>query len=141
LKHSFQPNTFDFLINTRHIDPDNNLGYIIKKIRRHGQRIAVDRQILGTSPLKSISLDSINALDALILTLHSDPQLQIPPIFDDLKSIFAHTNAHAGGYNTKDSAHAGGYNTKDPAQHSRKRAKKPSCIDREIDRKDRRRSK
>ena len=94
MKQTFQPHTFDFLVNTRHIDPDNNLAFIIKKIRKHGNRIAVDRQILGSSPLAKISLDSLNAFDALLFTLQSDPATPVPNIFEDLKAIFALVNTY-----------------------------------------------
>jgi hypothetical protein len=127
LKQTFQPHTFDFLVNTRHIDPDNNLAFIIKKIRKHGSRIAVDRQILGSNPLAKISLDSINAFDALLFTLQSDPALPVPNIFEDLKAIFAPVQT---------------YNLNRPAggkTHDRPRINK-SNIDREIDREDRSRS-
>jgi hypothetical protein len=112
LKQTFQPNTFNFLINTRHIDPDSNIPYIITKIRRHGQRIAVDRKILGTSPLTLLSLDSINALDALLFSLQSDPHLSVPTIFDELKAIFRPTFTHpGGGHNTSFAHPSGGHNT------------------------------
>ena len=56
--------------------------------------IAVDRQILGNDPLNKLSLDSINAFDALLFSLQSDPQLPVPDILKELKSIFSPMNAH-----------------------------------------------
>ena len=148
LSQTFQPSTFDFLVNTRHIDPDSNIPYIVTKIRRHGQRIAVDRKILGTSPLTSLSLDSINALDALLFTLQSDPHLPVPTIFDDLKTIFTPPSVShpQRGHNALDSHPPRGHNTYDPQcldhhqNSTSKRPKRQSNIDREIDREDRRRS-
>ena len=50
-------------------------------------------------------------MDALILTLQSDPQLKVPAIFDDLKSIFTQVKSHAGADNTLVKSHAGADNT------------------------------
>ena len=145
-------------MNTRHIDTDSNIPYIVTKIRRHGQRIAVDRKILGTSPLTSLSLDSINALDALLFSLQSDPHLSVPTIFDELKAIFKPTFTHpVGDHNTSFAHPVGGHNTSSAHptkgknicdiqrsdQHQSptcKRTKRQSNIDREIDRENRRRS-
>ena len=49
----------------------------------------MDRQILGNDPLNKISLDSINAFDALLFTRQSDPNTAVPTIFEELKALFA----------------------------------------------------
>jgi hypothetical protein len=63
------------------------------KIRKHKNKIAVDRKLLNNT---LETYDAIHALDALILTIRSDPTLQVPDIFKPLQTYLLNpvTAAH-----------------------------------------------
>ena len=78
--NSYNISDFKFLIGTRHIDDEDGLPYRIVGVRDHRGLIAVDRKLLHSPQIKNF--DSINALDALRLTLRADPNLIVPFRFE-----------------------------------------------------------
>ena len=73
------------MIGTRHIDDEDGLPYRIVGVRDHRGLIAVDRKLLYSPQIKY--LDSINALDALSLTLRTDPNLTVPFRFQTQENV------------------------------------------------------
>ena len=78
--NDYTPQDFQFLLGSRHIDDEDNLPYIITKIRAHRGLIAADRRLLHSN--QTTNLDSIHALEALRLTLLSDPNFNLPYKFE-----------------------------------------------------------
>ena len=76
----YTPQDFQFLLGSRHIDDEDNLPYIITKIRAHRGLIAADRRLLHSN--QTTNLDSIHTLEALRLTLLSDPNFNLPYKFE-----------------------------------------------------------
>ena len=83
--NSYNISDFKFLIGTRHIDDEDGLPYRIVGVRDHRGLIAVDRKLLHSPQIKNF--DSINALDALSLTLRADPNLIVPFRFQTQENV------------------------------------------------------
>ena len=81
--NNYTPQDFQFLLGSRHIDDEDKLPYIITKIRAHRGLIAADRKLLHSNQTKN--LDSIHALEALRLTLLSDPKFNLSYKFETNK--------------------------------------------------------
>jgi hypothetical protein len=80
--NNYTPQDFQFLLGSRHIDDEDNLPYIITKIRAHRGLIAADRRLLHSN--QTTNLDSIHALEALRLKLLSDPNFNLPYKFEKM---------------------------------------------------------
>ena len=63
---------FNYLLGTKHRDPDDGFEYIVKAIRKHRGLIVVDRQLVGSTSKK---YDTIHALD---IKKYYDSQQSIP---------------------------------------------------------------
>ena len=88
MSSGFTPENFSFLINSRHIDTDNNLAFRIIKFRRYRKLIVADRIILSENPIASKNVDTIHALEALDLALKSNPNMKVPEKFNDISNLY-----------------------------------------------------
>jgi len=88
-KRGYDPKEFEFLIGTRHIDPENGLPYVIEKIGKYRNKlVTVSRKMINLqSGLTTGSTDVVHALDALTYYLISNPNAPCPLFHDNNMTI------------------------------------------------------
>lgn len=84
----FTPENFNCLINSRHIDTENKLAFRIIKFRRYKKLVVADRVILSETPIAKANVDTIHALEALDLTLQSNPQAPVTEMFKEISKLY-----------------------------------------------------
>ena len=84
LKKEYQPSSFMYLKDSVHVDPDNLLPYITKRVYVRNGRIVCDRELYNAGDAqpkaKKRKLETIHAMDIVLFTLISNPMFKSPLI-------------------------------------------------------------
>ena len=84
LKKEYQPSSFMYLKDSVHVDPDNLLPYITKRVYVRNGRIVCDRELYNAGDAqpkaKKRKLETIHAMDVVLFTLISNPKFKSPLI-------------------------------------------------------------